>query len=86
MGHQDADTSALANPDYFEHQARLTQDDEVAQRNRRIFYWIMRGALLADDSGLIVNPTEWWHWSYGDQLWARLTGAPEAFFSFAKPA
>lgn len=71
-------------PDYFEHLAKLSDEQKEARKNRRIFYWTMRGALNGDDSGFVVNPTEWWHWSYGDQMWAKLTKAPEAFYGLAK--
>lgn len=73
---QGIDSSA---PDYYERQKNLTAAHETI-RNRRVLYWVMRGALLDDDSGFICNPTEWWHWSHGDQLWAALTEAPAAFF------
>jgi zinc D-Ala-D-Ala dipeptidase len=84
MGRDKMSTGGTADPDYFEHH----KGNKQVQQNRRIFYWVMRGALLHDDSGLAVNPTEWWHWSYGDQLWAALTEAPCAFFaaSNVKPA
>lgn len=32
------------------------------------------------DSGFVNLPTEWWHYSYGDQYWALVTGAPAALF------
>lgn len=83
MGHGDADVSDTANPDFFEPLKSMTMSDRTAQKNRRIFYWVMRGGLLGDDSGFVVNPTEWWHWSYGDQMWARLTQAPGAFYGLA---
>lgn len=79
MGH--ARANRLAQPDYYEH---TKPKNLQLQTNRRVFYWIMRGALLGDDSGFVVNPTEYWHWSYGDQMWAQLRHAPEAFYSFAK--
>lgn len=82
MGRHQVGAGEAAYPDYFERKKSLTAANKIAQRNRRTFYWIMRGALIEDDSGFVVNPTEWWHWSWGDQLWARLTQAPEAFFSF----
>lgn len=78
-----SNTSNAADPDYFEYSQPRTKYDNEVQRNRRIFYWVMKGALLGDDSGFVVNPTEWWHWSYGDQLWAQLTHAPEAFYGAA---
>lgn len=83
MGHSDADTGSVASPDYYEHAQSLDTLGKQAQKNRRAFYWTMRGALNGDDSGFVVNPTEWWHWSYGDQMWARLTQAPEAFYGLA---
>jgi D-alanyl-D-alanine dipeptidase len=27
-----------------------------------------------------VLPTEWWHWSYGDQHWAAAAGEPVAHY------
>lgn len=84
MGHSDADTSHLVNPDYYEHLDTLTGKQKAARQNRRVFYWTMRGALNGDDSGFVVTPGEWWHWSYGDQLWALLTHAPQAFYGYAK--
>lgn len=84
MGHKDTNTSQLANPDYYETLKKLTTEGRKIQQNRRVFYWIMKGALNGDDSGFVVNPTEWWHWSYGDQMWAKLTQAPEAFYSQAQ--
>lgn len=80
MGHGKAHMGPNAGPDYYELLPRLTKADRIARRNRRIFYWVMRGALLGTDTGLVVNPTEVWHWSYGDQMWAALTEAPCAFY------
>ncbi len=31
--------------------------------------------------GMINYPDEWWHFSYGDKLWAEVTGQDEAFFA-----
>lgn len=84
MGESVTSRHGMADPDYFEHHAVASDEDREAQRNRRIFYWTMRGALNGDDSGFVVNPTEWWHWSYGDQMWARLNQAPEAFYGLAE--
>jgi D-alanyl-D-alanine dipeptidase len=80
MGHAVAGTGSIAYPDYFEYLDKLRPTDKIAQRNRRIFYWVMRGALTNEEGGFAVNPTEWWHWSYGDQMWAKTTQAPQAFF------
>jgi hypothetical protein len=80
MGH-DTGSQHGASPDYFEQQAMLSAKDRTLQKNRRAFYWIMRGALLPEgDSQLACNPDAIWHWSYGDQMWAALTRAPYAFY------
>lgn len=83
MGHADADISNTARPDAFEQKIVRSENAKLAQRNRRIFYWIMRGALNGYDSRLAVNPNEWWHWSYGDQMWAATTGAARAVYGMA---
>lgn len=85
MGHVRLSDNA-AFPDFYETvNRRLTSQEEQAARHRRAFYWIMRGALLSTgDSGFMCNPTEWWHWSYGDQMWAALTEAPFAFYAAAE--
>jgi len=31
--------------------------------------------------GGINYPDEWWHFSYGDRLWAEVTGQTQAFFA-----
>jgi D-alanyl-D-alanine dipeptidase len=83
MGHADGDTSAKINPDYFEKNPQTT-DDFIAQKNRRAFYAIMTGAAFGFDSGLANNPTEFWHWCYGDQMWARLRQESAALYSLAE--
>ena len=30
---------------------------------------------------LVNYPDEWWHFSYGDRLWAEVTGRTQAFFA-----
>lgn len=52
---------------------------ETAARHRQILH----EALLA--GGLTNYPSEWWHWSYGDQGWAYRTGAPHAIFGPTVP-
>ncbi len=42
---------------------------EEARKNRRLLYWSMK------EAGFENNPTEWWHFSYGDQMWAKLRSA-----------
>lgn len=45
-----------------------------ARKNREI----LREALAK--VGMVNYPSEWWHYSFGDRLWARLTGSKLAIF------
>ncbi len=45
-----------------------------AKKNRIILY----NAL--SEVGFVNYPSEWWHYSFGDRLWAKLTGSKIAIF------
>jgi D-alanyl-D-alanine dipeptidase len=80
MGHFDGNTSGNITPDYYEH-ISLTDDDDPRIRNfRRAFYNIMTGSAFNITTGLVVNPTEFWHWSRQDQLAARVGGQGKALY------
>lgn len=81
MGSVFDEGGALAHPDRFETvtAAGATFSELEARGNRRLLYWLLR------EEGLAGHPEEWWHFSYGDQMWAALTGAPEALFGEAQP-
>ncbi|MFV0626849.1 MAG: M15 family metallopeptidase [Alphaproteobacteria bacterium] len=49
-----------------------------ARKNRNI----LKNAL--EKVGLVNYPSEWWHYSFGDRLWARLTESKIAIFSNLK--
>ncbi len=81
MGSLFDDASAIAHTAHFEGaatDAAFSFSAEEARANRRLLYWLMR------DAGFASNPTEWWHFSYGDQMWAQLTGADAALYSGAE--
>ena len=83
MGSIFDDATELAQTDYFERAAQDTLgrfSDAEARQNRRLLYWLMTG------EGFANNPNEWWHFSWGDQMWAKLTGAKTAVFGPAKDA
>ena len=49
--------------------------------------WHQRRRLLADvmgSAGFVQHPNEWWHYSYGDQLWAWRSGAATAIYAEAE--
>lgn len=74
------ETSALAAPDHFERQSGedVAFSHEEARRNRRLLYGVMT------EAGFACHPGEWWHYSFGDQMWARLTGAASAVYGLAE--
>lgn len=84
VGHFDGETSARINPDYFEQNEPTSNEERLAQRNRRAYYAIMKGTVFGLDTGLINNPTEWWHWGSGDQLSAKVHGDKAAYYSLAE--
>ncbi|HSZ10866.1 MAG TPA: M15 family metallopeptidase [Rhizomicrobium sp.] len=81
MGSIFDDVTALAHRDHFESNGTkaMAFSDEEARANRRLLHWIMT------DAGFVGHPDEWWHFSYGDQLWAKLSGAPAALYGEASP-
>jgi D-alanyl-D-alanine dipeptidase len=54
-------------PDFYERKNNLSADQEMARKNRRLLYWPMFYA------GFATNPTEFWHYSYGDQMEAEFS-------------
>jgi D-alanyl-D-alanine dipeptidase len=79
MGSMFDDVTEMAWTDFFEHDDPKSMSDEEARANRRLLYWAMT------EAGFANNPTEWWHYSWGDQMWARLTGQPAAHFGACNP-
>ncbi|MDI9314459.1 MAG: M15 family metallopeptidase [Hydrotalea sp.] len=86
MGSIFDDLSSLAHPDYFERRLPGGEgktalfesfSDEEALANRRLIYWLMA------DAGFASHPNEWWHFSWGDQMWARLHAVPAAHYGLA---
>ena len=81
MGSLFDDPSEVSHRDRFENldTAALSFSDEEARGNRRLLHWVMT------EEGFAGHPDEWWHFSWGDQLWAKLTGAPAALYGEADP-
>jgi D-alanyl-D-alanine dipeptidase len=79
MGSMFDDVTALANRDRFEDLSpdNFSFSDSEARANRRLLHWLMT------EQGFAGHPDEWWHFSWGDQLWAALTGAPQAHYGLA---
>jgi D-ala-D-ala dipeptidase len=46
----------------------------AVQRNRNLM------ARVLTEAGFVNNPSQWWHWSFGDQFWAYLKNNRNAIF------
>lgn len=55
----------------FARQGRLTDRFIQAAQGRRVLFNVM-GSVEVGRIAMRNNPTETWHYSYGDQMWARL--------------
>jgi len=72
------ESTRLVHTDYFElrnSKKLLTLSEEEALKNRRILYHSMKEEEIEN------YPYEWWHYSWGDQMWAMLSDNKEAFYS-----
>ncbi|MGI9461912.1 MAG: M15 family metallopeptidase [Alphaproteobacteria bacterium] len=74
MGSQFDEFTELSHTDHFE---RAGGNNIVARNHRRILYGVMIKA------GFANHPNEWWHFSWGDQMWARLSGEVKGFYGLA---
>jgi D-alanyl-D-alanine dipeptidase len=79
MGSLFDDATPLAHRDRFENLGAesFSFSDEEARANRRLLHWLMK------EEGFAGHPDEWWHFSWGDQLWAALTSAAAAHYGLA---
>ena len=79
MGSLFDDVTELAHRDRFEQldAENFSFSDLEARANRRLLHWLMV------EEGFAGHPDEWWHFSWGDQMWAALTGAPAAHYGLA---
>ena len=75
MGGEIDAIGAVSEPQHY-----AGREDSDAQR------WHQRRQLLADvmeAAGFAQHPNEWWHYSFGDQLWAWRRGAAVAIYAEA---
>lgn len=66
MGSQIDEISPRSYPDHF---ANSTNSSEQSYHQNR---QLLRSAM--DAAGFLQHPNEWWHFSFGDQLWAYQKG------------
>jgi D-alanyl-D-alanine dipeptidase len=69
----------MGTPPKYGHGYALTQmlSDKIteAQKNNRT---ILREAMAK--AGFVWYPGEWWHYCYGDRMWAVYSGRQESFY------
>lgn len=83
MGTDFDDFSPRANTRYFEDifsENVVSANELIYLQNRRLLYFVMINA------GFTNYPDEWWHYDYGDQFWAALSGEPAAIYGSCSPA
>jgi len=74
------DPTPLAHTDRFEAEdGEMSFSAEEARANRRVLYWAMH------EAGFANHPEEWWHYSYGDQAWAKERDRPALYGPIEKP-
>lgn len=56
------------DPDTFEHTPPTDMNEQLTAQNLYALHAIMRGIAFDELTGFEPNPTEFWHWSLGDQL------------------
>ncbi len=81
MGSPIDEIGSISNPDYFESIAHEKDNSDA-------FIWNKRRKLLSNvmkEAGFVQHPNEWWHFSYGDQMWAWLSKSDKAIYGLARP-
>lgn len=73
MGTRFDEASPASHTDYFEQFAEGSAE-QIARDRRRLLFNAM------SQQGFTNLPSEWWHYDFGDQLWASYSGAAHALY------
>lgn len=82
MGTEFDETREEAHSDYFERigqKRELTEKEKELLENRRLLYNTLTR------SGFTNYPCEWWHFDFGNQVWAYLSNLKSAFYGVSFP-
>lgn len=78
MGSIFDDTTKKSQSEYYEKNGDIKSFTDIeATKNRRLLYHLMTS------EGFAYHPKEWWHFSYGDQVWALITNKLKAIYGYA---
>lgn len=79
MGTQFDEATPISHTDYFECHPPISDTQTLEARdNRRLLYRVMI------EAGFTNLPSEWWHFDFGDQLWAWYRGESQALYGPAE--
>ncbi|MFH7565922.1 MULTISPECIES: M15 family metallopeptidase [Oceanimonas] len=79
MGTQFDEATSWSHTAAFEQLDTPTAHEQKVIANRRLLYQAMTGA------GFTNLPSEWWHYDFGNQLWAWYSGQPQACYGPTHP-
>ncbi len=74
MGTMFDEATAISHTDHYERQGVNDSREAKALEHRRLLYRTMLG------QGFTNLPSEWWHYDFGDQLWAYYGGHDRAHY------
>jgi D-alanyl-D-alanine dipeptidase len=72
MGSPIDELSERSHPDYYAH------NEQPAAQQYHTHRQLLCDVMLK--AGFQRNPKEWWHFCYGDQMWAWLSNQPTAMY------
>ena len=75
MGGEIDAIGSFSSPDYYAKHSNLDSSLFSLYHSRRS---LLR--LVMESSGFVQHPNEWWHFSFGDQLWAWRCNSSEAIY------
>lgn len=80
MGTDFDDFTNKAQTAFFERDdASLTEKEKIYRENRRLLFSAMISV------GFTNYPEEWWHFDYGNQAWASISGSQSALYGAIEP-
>ncbi len=80
MGGRIDQIGSISSPSFFREAAKY-DDTSRTFHQRRLS---LANAMIR--AGFVQHPNEWWHFSFGDQLWAWMSDHPQALYGTCNPS